>query len=324
MSERIRVGIVGYGNVGRGAAQAVSINDDFELIGIFTRRDPNSDPNPLLISMDDMEQYVDKIDVMLMCGGSAADLPEQVPEVVKMFNAVDSFDTHAQIPAHFAKVDEVTKASGKLCVISTGWDPGLFSIMRVLSEAILPVGKTYTFWGKGVSQGHSDAIRQVEGVADARQYTVPIEETLESVRAGENKDYITRQMHLRDCYVVTEEGADLARIEKEIKEMPYYFADYDTRVTFMKKEDFDREHVSMPHGGFVIRSGETSNGTKQMMEFALKLDSNPEFTSSAMLCFARAVHHMSKEGKTGAMTAFDVPIGALSIHSSEKLRKDFL
>jgi diaminopimelate dehydrogenase len=324
MGSVIKVGIVGYGNVGRGVEKAIACNSDFELVAIFTRRKTNGQTNPNLINIEEIKNYVDKIDVMLMCGGSAADLPIQVPEVARLFNTVDSFDTHAQIPEHFDNVDKVAQASGKLCLISTGWDPGLFSMMRVLGEAILPIGNSYTFWGKGVSQGHSDAIRQIEGVADARQYTIPIQATLDKVHQGTKESFTPRQMHFRDCYVVAEPGADKEKIRQAIQDMPYYFKEYDTQVTFLDKEQFDREHQAMPHGGRIIRSGETKPQTQQIMELSLKLDSNPEFTASAMVCFARAVYRLANKGQTGAITVFDVPIGALSANDPDKLRRCYL
>lgn len=322
MEQKIRVGIVGYGNLGKGVELALKQNPDFELAAIFTRRTPAPDSG--LTSIEKILDYKGKIDLMFMCGGSATDLPVQVPEIAAHFNTIDSFDTHAKIPEYFEKVNAVAKKAGTLSMISSGWDPGLFSLNRVLSSAVLPEGHTYTFWGKGVSQGHSDAIRRIEGVADAKQYTVPVSAALESVRKGENKEFTTREKHRRVCYVVAKEGADKARIEKEIVTMPNYFADYDTEVHFISQEELDRDHAGLPHGGFVIRNGISAKGTKQKVEFGLELGSNPEFTSSVLVCCGRAIARMAKNGATGAVTILDIPVGMLSPLSAEELRRDYL
>ena len=326
----IRLGISGYGNLGRGVEAAVKHNPDFELKVIFTRRDPAS-IKPLtkgvkVESVSKAAEYKDEIDVLILCGGSATDLPEQTPVYAKTFNVVDSFDTHANIPAHFDAVDAAAKKSGKVALISCGWDPGMFSLARVYGDSVLPGGETYTFWGKGVSQGHSDAIRRVEGVLDARQYTVPVQAALDAVRSGANPTLTTRQKHTRDCYVVVKEGADKAKIEKEIKEMPNYFADYDTTVNFISQEELDANHKGIPHGGFVIRSGKTGANDEfdNVVEYSLKLDSNPAFTSSVLVAYARAVARMSKEGKTGCVTVLDVPPAYLSAKSGAELRKSML
>ena len=324
----IRIGLMGYGNLSRGVEAAIKQSDDLELVAVFTRRDPSSvkvktEGVPVL-SEGEIEAWTDKIDVLVLGGGSATDLPGQTPKYAKLFNVVDSFDTHARIPEHFANVDAAAKESGKLGVISIGWDPGLFSLMRMLSTAVLPVGKNYTFWGRGVSQGHSDAIRRIEGVQDARQYTVPVESSVNSVRNGENPDLTTRQKHTRECFVVAKEGADLARIEKEIKEMPNYFDEYDTTVNFISQEELDKNHKGLPHGGFVIRSGETGEGTKHIVEFNLKLESNPEFTGAVIAAYARAAFRLNNEGATGCKTIFDIPVSYLSALSGEELRKTLL
>ena len=326
----IRLGISGYGNLGRGVEAAVKHNPDFELKVIFTRRDPAS-IKPLtkgvkVESVSKAAEYKDEIDVLILCGGSATDLPEQTPVYAKTFNVVDSFDTHANIPAHFDAVDAAAKKSGKVALISCGWDPGMFSLARVYGDSVLPGGETYTFWGKGVSQGHSDAIRRVEGVLDARQYTVPVQAALDAVRSGANPTLTTRQKHTRECYVVVKEGADKAKIEKEIKEMPNYFADYDTTVNFISQEELDANHKGIPHGGFVIRSGKTGANDEfdNVVEYSLKLDSNPAFTSSVLVTYARAVARMSKEGKTGCVTVLDVPPAYLSAKSGAELRKSML
>ena len=315
---------MGYGNLGKGVELAIEQNEDMELVAIFTRRDPSTLNNSLMENINKIKEYKDKIDVMVLCGGSATDLPEQTPEITKTFNTIDSFDTHANIPEHFEKIDKIGKDAGTLSLISTGWDPGLFSIYRILGESMLPVGNTYTFWGKGVSQGHSDAIRRIKGVNDGKQYTVPIEKALEKVRSGENPKFTTREKHLRVCYVVVEEGADKAKIEEEIKTMPNYFDEYDTEVNFISQEELDKNHSGMPHGGYVIRTGNSNAGTNQRMEFVLELGSNPEFTSSVLIAYARAVKRMAEEGKTGCITVFDVPLAALSQKSSEELRKELL
>lgn len=326
MESKIRVGIVGYGNLGKGVRKAINQNTDIELKAIFTRREVSkvSENDNLMVHISKIGDFKDKIDVMILCGGSATDLVEQGPMVAEMFNTVDSFDTHAKIPAYFDKMNEVSTASGNLSIISVGWDPGLFSLNRLLGNAVLPNGKDYTFWGKGVSQGHSDAIRRIQGVKNGIQYTIPIEAALERVRSGENPDLTTREKHLRECFVVAEEGADQTKIEEEIKNMPNYFSDYDTTVHFITEEELKRDHSGMPHGGFVIRTGETGEGTKQRIEFSLELGSNPEFTSSVLVAYARAISKMAKEGKKGALTVFDVPFGYLSSKTPAELRKELL
>ncbi|HOV27279.1 MAG TPA: diaminopimelate dehydrogenase [Pseudobacteroides sp.] len=324
----IRIGIVGYGNLGKGVELAIKQNPDMELRYVFTRRAPQEiklkDPSVKVLSVSEAEKMKDEIDVMILCGGSATDLPEQGPVFAGMFNTVDSFDTHARIPEHFEKVDKASKAAGKIGVISAGWDPGLFSMNRLLSQAVLPQGKEYTFWGKGVSQGHSDAIRRVKCVKAGVQYTIPKEEAIQRVRNGENPNLSTSEKHLRDCYVVAEEGADKAAIEKEIVNMPNYFADYETKVTFISEEELRKNHSSMPHGGFVIRSGITGENTKHIIEFSLKLESNPEFTASVLVACARAAYRLNSEGQSGAKTMFDIPLGYLSIKSAAELRKELL
>ena len=325
----IRIGILGYGNLGRGVELAIQHCPDMELAGVFTRRDPASLKTVTganVYSMEQAETMQDDIDVMILCGGSATDLPAQTPKFAAMYNVVDSFDTHANIPAHFAAVDTQAKANGKTAIISTGWDPGMFSLNRVLMQAILPQGDTYTFWGKGVSQGHSDAIRRLDGVKDARQYTIPVESALEAVRNGEAPQLTTRQKHLRECFVVAEEGADLARIEQQIVTMPNYFADYDTTVHFISEEELKANHSGIPHGGFVIHSGKTGvNGENtHVIEYALKLDSNPEFTASVLVAYARAAYGMHKDGITGCQTVFDVAPRYLIPVSNEQLRKEML
>ena len=324
----IRIGILGYGNLGKGVELAVQKNDDMELVALFTRRDPSTITTIMgvpVYAAADMAQYVDDVDILVLCGGSATDLPKQTPEAVKLFNVVDSFDTHANIPTHFAEVDAAAKESGKIGVISVGWDPGMFSVARLYSNCILPDGSDYTFWGRGVSQGHSDAIRRIPGVLDARQYTVPVEAAMNAVRAGENPELTTREKHTRECYVVAEEGADLASIEKQIVEMPNYFADYDTTVTFISQEELDRDHKGIPHGGSVIRTGVTGDGTnKHVIEFSLKLDSNPEFTGSVLAACARAAYRMNQEGMTGCKTIFDIAPAYLSPLSGEELRAHML
>ncbi len=326
----IKIGILGYGNLGRGVECAIKQNPDMELKAVFTRRDPATvkvlTEGVPVYAIEDAKKQKDEIDVMILCGGSATDLPVQTPEFVKMFNVVNSFDTHAKIPEHFAAVDEAAKASGKIGMISIGWDPGMFSLNRLYANAILPNGKDYTFWGKGVSQGHSDAIRRIEGVKDAKQYTIPKEEALNAVRAGENPDLTTREKHLRECFVVAEEGADKAQIEERIKTMPNYFADYDTIVHFISEEELKRDHSGIPHGGFVIRSGKTGweNENSHLIEYSLSLDSNPEFTSAVLVAYARAAYRMSKEGQSGCKTAFDVAPAYLAVQSPEELRAHFL
>ncbi|MFC4303382.1 diaminopimelate dehydrogenase [Cohnella boryungensis] len=327
MSTTIMVGIVGYGNLGRGVEAAIRQNPDMKLEAIFTRRNPGSlESGTPMVSIADIEQYKGKIDVMILCGGSAKDLPEQGPALAKHFHTVDSFDTHALIPEYFNKVDDAARTGGNISVISTGWDPGLFSLNRLLAEAILPEGKEYTFWGKGVSQGHSDAIRRVEGVKNGIQYTIPREEAVERVRSGSNPQLTTREKHLRECFVVLEEGANAEAVADEIKNMPNYFADYDTVVHFVSEEVLKAEHGKMPHGGNVIRSGQTGpeNGSTQLIEFSLKLDSNPEFTASVLVAYARAAYRMAKAGQVGAQTVFDIPYGLLSPKSPEELRKELL
>ena len=326
----IRIGVYGYGNLGRGVECAVKQNPDMELVAVFTRRDPKTvkilTATAVVCNVADVEQWKDKIDVMILCGGSATDLPVQTPELAKMFHVVDSFDTHARIPEHFAHVDESAKENGKVAIISCGWDPGMFSLNRLYANAILPDGKDYTFWGKGVSQGHSDAVRRIEGVKNAKQYTIPVEAALEAVRSGANPDLTTRQKHTRECFVVLEEGADPAKVEQEIVTMPNYFADYDTTVHFISEEEFLANHAGIPHGGFVIRSGQTGwNGEhKHVIEYSLKLDSNPEFTSSVIAAYARAAYKMASEGQTGCKTVFDIAPAYLSPQSGEELRAHLL
>lgn len=326
----IRVGILGYGNLGRGVECAIKQNDDMELIAVFTRRNP-SDLSILtkdvkVCSINDVEEWKDKIDVMVLCGGSATDLPKQTPEYASMFNVIDSFDTHAKIPEHFQNVDKAAKVGGNVAIISSGWDPGMFSLNRLYASAVLPQGNDYTFWGKGVSQGHSDAIRRIDGVKDARQYTVPVEAALESVRHGENPELSTRQKHTRECYVVLEEGADAQKIEEEIKTMPNYFADYDTTVYFISEEELQYNHSGIPHGGFVLRSGKTgwNNENSHLIEYSLKLDSNPEFTASVIVAYARAVYRLAQEGQSGCKTVFDIAPAYLSAMSNEELREKML
>ncbi len=327
---KIRIGIFGYGNLGRGIENAIRQNPDMELIAVFTRRDPSTltigTPSAAVVSANDVAEYKDKIDVMILCGGSATDLPVQTPELAKMFCVVDSFDTHAKIPEHFENVDAAAKEGNKVAMISVGWDPGMFSLNRLYAGAVLPDGEDYTFWGKGVSQGHSDAIRRIEGVLDAKQYTIPIDKALDAVRSGCAPQLSTREKHLRDCYVVVEEGADKARIEKEIKEMPNYFADYDTTVTFITAEEMKRDHSGIPHGGFVIRTGKTGANREHnhVIEYSLKLDSNPEFTASVIVAYARATYKLSKNGETGCKTVFDIPPALLSAKSPQELRKTLL
>lgn len=327
--DKIRIGIVGYGNIGRGVERAIARNQDMELKAVFTRRDPASvqieTENVDVMKIDDIASMKGKVDVMVLCGGSATDLPVMGPEIAEHFNTIDSFDTHARIPAYFASVDEAARKGGNVSIISVGWDPGMFSLNRLYAEAILPQGSTYTFWGKGVSQGHSDAIRRVEGVKNGIQYTVPVEDAVGRVRNGDAPDLTTREKHLRECYVVAEEGADLAKIEKTIKEMPNYFDAYDTTVTFITEEELKREHSKMPHGGFVIRSGETGKeGNKHIIEYSLKLDSNPEFTASVLICYARAAFRLAQQGESGARSVYDIAPGLLSVKSAEELRAEIL
>ena len=326
----IKIGILGYGNLGRGVECAVKQNDDMELVAVFTRRNPEDvkilTETATVCNVADVEDWKDKIDVMIICGGSATDLPKQTPVYAKMFNVIDSFDTHARIPEHFANVDAAAKEGGHVGIISVGWDPGMFSLNRLYANAILTNGKDYTFWGKGVSQGHSDAVRRIKGVKDAKQYTIPVEAALEAVRNGENPDLTTRQKHTRECFVVAEEGADLARIENEIKTMPNYFDEYDTTVHFISEEELKRDHSGIPHGGFVIRSGKTgwNDENSHVIEYSLKLDSNPEFTSSVIVAYARAAYRMNQEGQKGCKTVFDVAPAYLSALDGAELRKKFL
>ncbi|MBQ8687061.1 MAG: diaminopimelate dehydrogenase [Ruminococcus sp.] len=328
--EKIRIGIAGYGNLGRGVELAIRQNKDMKLVGVFTRRAPDTvkllTEGVPVYHMDTITSMQDEIDVMILCGGSATDLPVQTPELAQYFNVIDSFDTHARIPEHFANVDKVCKENGKLAIISLGWDPGLFSLNRLYAESILPSGKTYTFWGKGVSQGHSDAIRRVEGVKKGIQYTVPVDAAMDAVRAGSQPELSTREKHLRECYVVAEEGADKEKIAETIKTMKNYFAEYDTIVNFISEEEFDAVHNKMPHGGFVMRSGKTGadEQTHQMIEYSLKLESNPEFTASVLVAYARALSRMKAEGMTGCKTAFDVAPSYLSRMSGEELRAALL
>lgn len=326
----IKIGIMGYGNLGRGIECAIRQNPDMELAVVFTRRDPANvhilTESARVCRAEEAEAWKDRIDVLILCGGSATDLPEQTPAYAKMFNVVDSFDTHARIPEHFDSVDASAREGGKTAVISVGWDPGMFSLNRMYANAILPEGKDYTFWGKGVSQGHSDAIRRIDGVKDGKQYTIPVEAALEAVRNGENPDLTTRQKHTRECFVVLEEGADAARVEEEIKTMPNYFADYDTTVHFISEEELKRDHSGIPHGGFVLRSGRTGweKENSHLIEYRLKLDSNPEFTSSVIVAYARAAYRLAKEGQVGCKTVFDIAPAYLSPKSGEELRKTLL
>jgi diaminopimelate dehydrogenase len=319
----IRIGIYGYGNLGKGAEAAIKKNSDMELVAVFTRRNPKdlviATEGAEVVASDDILKYKDKIDVLVIAGGSATDLPKMTPMLVENFNVIDSFDTHANIPAHFKNVNEAAQKSGHIGFISCGWDPGMFSLNRAIMNAILPDGKDYTFWGKGVSQGHSDAIRRIKGVIDARQYTIPIEEALDAVRSGKNPELSTREKHRRECFVVAEDPKEYARIEREIKEMPNYFSDYDTTVHFISLEELKKNHNGIPHGGFVIRSGETSNGVNHVIEYSLKLDSNPEFTGSVIIAYARAVYRMVKRGEVGAKTVFDVAPKDIQTVSYEEL-----
>ena len=325
----VRIGILGYGNLGRGIECAIRQNQDMELVAVFTRRDPQQvkiqTEGVSVYKVDQIAEFQDKIDVLMLCGGSATDLPKQTPEYAKYFNVIDSFDTHANIPQHFADVDEVAKANGHVAMISVGWDPGMFSLNRLYAASILPEGKDYTFWGKGVSQGHSDAIRRIEGVKNGIQYTVPIEAAVDQVRSGSEPELTTRQKHLRECYVVAEEGADKAAIEEAIKTMPNYFDEYDTTVTFITEEELKENHSKMPHGGFVIRTGETGcEGNKHVIEYSLKLDSNPEFTGSVLVAYARAAHRLSQKGESGARSVFDIAPAMLSQMTPEELRAHML
>ena len=325
--EKIRIGILGYGNLGRGVEAAVALHDDMELVGVFTRRDPAS----VQIASDvpirpatDLDAGTEDIDVLIICGGSATDLPVMTPAYAGKYNVVDSFDTHANIPQHFANVDAVASEGGKLALISCGWDPGLFSLNRLFGNCFLPQGKDYTFWGKGVSQGHSDAIRRIPGVADAKQYTIPVDAAIQAVRAGEDPELTTREKHTRECWVVLEEDADPAAVADAIVTMPNYFDEYDTTVTFVSQEELDRDHAAMPHGGFVMRSGSDAEGHRFLIEYALKLDSNPRFTTMVLVAYARAVARLAAEGQTGARTVFDIAPAYLAPQSAEELRAHFL
>ena len=326
----MRVGILGYGNLGRGVECAIKQNSDVELAYVFTRRDPSTvkilTPGVPIVSVSDIENYKDKVDVLIICGGSATDLPKMTPEYVKYFNVIDSFDTHANIPTHFANVDKAAKETGHIALISAGWDPGMFSLNRLYANCILPEGNDYTFWGKGVSQGHSDAIRRVNGVKNGKQYTIPVPEAIEAVRNGENPTLTTRQKHTRECFVLPEEGADLAKIEQEIKTMPNYFDEYDTTVHFITEDEFARDHAGIPHGGFVFRSGVTGweKEHKHVIEYSLKLDSNPEFTASVIVAYARAINRLHGEGVNGCKTVFDIAPAYLSPLSGDELRAHLL
>ena len=326
----MNIGILGYGNLGRGVEYAIQENADCELAAVFTRRTPSSvkinTPNVPVVNLGEIANWQDKIDVMILCGGSATDLPEQTPKFAEMFNVVDSFDTHAKIPEHFAKVDAAAKNSNHVAIISVGWDPGLFSLARAYGNAILPNGKDYTFWGKGVSQGHSDAVRRIKGVKNAKQYTIPIDAALNAVRSGKNPELTTRQKHLRECFVVLEEGADAAEIERQIKTMPNYFADYDTTVNFISEDEFNKNHSGLAHGGFVIRSGNTGENKSHnhIIEYNLKLDSNPEFTSSVLIAYARAAFRLFNEKNFGCKTVLDIPPAYLSAKTGAELRSQLL
>lgn len=324
----IRVGIAGYGNLGRGVEYAIAQNNDMELVSVFTRRKPEDvnllNGNIPVYMMSDILNYTDKIDVLILCGGSKNDLPEQGPALSAYFNTVDSFDTHAKIPGYFESVDATAKPNGKTAIISVGWDPGLFSINRLFGEAVLSEGATYTFWGKGLSQGHSDALRRIEGVSGAVQYTIPVPDAVDRVRDGSLPELSTREKHTRECYVVLEEGVDAEEVRSAIVTMPDYFSDYDTTVTFITEEELKQDHSAMPHGGFVIRSGKTGESNAQVMEYSLKLDSNPEFTSSVLVAYARAAYRLNENGETGAKTVFDIAPGLLSPKSAADLRKELL
>lgn len=328
MTSTIKVGIVGYGNLGKGTVKAIKQCADMELVAVFTRRSPDNltidEPNVKTLHISEAVDYKEEIDVMLLCGGSATDLPEQGPEFASMFNIVDSYDTHAKIPEYFQSVDKEASKSGKTAIISVGWDPGLFSINRVMAEAILPSGENHTFWGKGLSQGHSDAVRRVEGVKNGVQYTLPSESAVEEVRSGANPELTKAQKHRRVCYIVPEEGVDEAKLAETIKTMPHYFADYDTEVNFITEEELKRDHSKAPHGGFVIRGGNTGDNNKQIYEFSLKLDSNPEFTSSVLVAYARAAYRLNKENQTGAKTVYDIAPAYISPKTQEELRRDYL
>ena len=326
----ISIGILGYGNLGRGVECALRQNPDMELKAVFTRRNPGEvsilTKTAKVCSVSDAKAWRGDLDVLILCGGSATDLPVQTPEYAEFFNVVDSFDTHARIPEHFARVNDAAQRGGNTAVISVGWDPGMFSLNRMYANAILPEGRDYTFWGRGVSQGHSDAVRRIAGVKDAKQYTIPVESALEAVRAGGNPELTVRQKHTRECFVVAEEGADKAAIENEIKTMPNYFADYDTTVHFISQEELDRDHGSIPHGGLVLRSGSTGweGENRHLIEYSLKLDSNPEFTASVIVAYARAAWRLSQEGASGCKTVFDIAPAYLSARSGEELRASML
>ncbi|MCR5587666.1 MAG: diaminopimelate dehydrogenase [Lachnospiraceae bacterium] len=326
----IKIGILGYGNLGRGVESAIKQSDDMELVAVFTRRDPSTltinTPTAKVLSADDLENMENDIDVLMICGGSATDLPEMTPKYAAKYNVIDSFDTHARIPEHFANVDKAAKAAKKIGIISCGWDPGMFSINRLYSMSILQDGKDYTFWGKGVSQGHSDAVRRIDGVKDCRQYTIPVEESVNLVRSGSNPELTTRQKHTRECFVVAEEGADKAKIEEAIKTMPNYFSDYDTTVHFISEEEMARDHSGLPHGGSVIYTGKTGEGNKNthVIEYKLTLDSNPEFTGAVLVAYARAAYRMNQEGTSGAKTVFDIAPAYLSPLSGEEIRAHYL
>ena len=329
MSTKIKLGILGYGNLGKAVEVSIKDNEDMELISIFTRRNPSeikSLTNTKIIPVNEISNYKDKIDVLVLCGGSATDLPVQTPEYAKLFNVIDSFDTHAKIPEHFSNVNKSAKESNHVALISCGWDPGVFSLNRLMAESFLPKGNSYTFWGRGVSQGHSDAIRRIKGVKNAVQYTVPIEKSVNSVRNGENPKLEVREKHLRECYVVLEEGANKEEIEKEIKNMKNYFDEYDTTVNFISEEELKEKHSKMPHGGFVIRSGKTglNEENNQIIEYSLKLDSNPEFTASVLVAYARAIYRLKEKGDFGAKTVFDIPLSLLSRKTQEELLKEML
>ena len=328
MSHRIRVAIAGYGNLGRGVEAALAQNPDMRLVGVFSRRDPVSvsllDSSVPVYAMVDIEQYQDEVDVMILCGGSKSDLPEQGPYLAQFFNTVDSFDTHAKVPEYYAALDQSARDTGRVALLSVGWDPGLFSLNRLYGEAILPEGETYTFWGKGLSQGHSDAVRRISGVKSAVQYTLPSEDAIARVRNGEQPQLTTREKHTRECFVVLEDNADADAVRDSIVTMPDYFADYDTVVNFIDQDTFNKEHSSMPHGGFVIRSGNTGVDTKQTIEYSLALGSNPEFTSSVLVAYARAVHRLARLNDIGAKTVFDIAPGLLSPKSPAQLRKELL
>lgn len=327
MNKKIRIAICGYGNLGKGVETEILKNKDMELVCVFSRRNPETvsiKSNVPVININEVEKWKDKIDVVIMCGGSATDLPEQGPEFAKIFNTIDSFDTHAKIPEYYKKMNESARIGNNVSIISVGWDPGLFSLNRLYMQSTMPNGETYTFWGTGISQGHSDAIRRVQGVKDARQYTIPYEEAVNRVRNGENPNISTREKHFRECYVVLEEGADAKKVEEEIKIMPNYFADYNTEVHFISEEELKEKHSKMPHGGFVIRSGKTGENTKQIMEYSLKLESNPEFTSSVLIAYARAAYRMNQNGECGAKSVFDIAPALLSEKTTEELLEDLL